>query len=59
MHFFLSPLDFKPLFVLIAANLGRVYFNDKGAVYMSRTNLANWAELCHENLSSTQKDHLN
>ena len=30
-----------------------------GAVYMSRAILANQAELCHENLSSTQKDHLN
>ena len=26
---------------------------------MSRAILANQAELCHENLSSTQKDHLN
>ena len=59
MHFLLSLLDFKPLFVLIEANSGRVYFNDQGAVYMSRASLANWAELCHENLSSTRKDHLN
>ena len=29
------------------------------AVYMSRASPANQAELCHENLSSTQKDHLN
>ena len=28
MHFLLSLLDFKPLFVLIEANSGRVYFND-------------------------------
>ena len=59
MHFLLSLLDFKPLFVLIEANSGRVYFNDQGTVYMSRASLANWAELCYENLSSTQKDHLN
>ena len=29
------------------------------AVYMSRASPANQAELCHENLSSTQKDNLN
>ena len=30
-----------------------------GAVYMSLANPAKRPELCHENLSSTQKDHLN